>query len=109
MGSSPIRRGIERDYRGVISDNRRWERFVHRPGDIFVCSPPKCGTTWTQTIVATLLFQPSDPPAPVMSLAPWLDARFNPIEDVIANHGEGSFIHVAALQTAGEDYVEMKS
>ena len=85
MESSPLRRDIERDYRGVISDNRRWKRFVHRPGDIFVCSPPKCGTTWTQTIVVTLLFQPGDPPAPVMSLAPWLDARFNPIEDLVAN------------------------
>ena len=43
-------------------DNRRWEHFVHRPGDIFVCTPPKCGTTWTQTIVASLLWPEGDAP-----------------------------------------------
>jgi hypothetical protein len=67
----------------VVSDSRRWEGFVHRPGDVFVCSAPKCGTTWTQTIAATLLFQPGDPPAPVMALSPWLDARFAPIDQVL--------------------------
>ncbi|TMA51013.1 MAG: sulfotransferase domain-containing protein [Deltaproteobacteria bacterium] len=37
-------------------DNRRWAGFEPRPGDIFVCTPPKCGTTWTQAIVASLLW-----------------------------------------------------
>ena len=59
-----------RPYRTAVFDNRRWQRFTHRPGDIFVCTPPKCGTTWTQTIIASLLW-PTDPsrtgpdPAPV--------------------------------------------
>jgi aryl sulfotransferase len=65
-------------------DSTRWDRFTHRPGDIFVCSPPKCGTTWTQTIVASLLWPAGDAPGPVMDLAPWWDANFFPVEDLAA-------------------------
>jgi aryl sulfotransferase len=73
-----------RPYRTAVYDNRRWERFVHRPGDIFVCTPPKCGTTWTQAIVASLLWPDGDAPGPVMSVSPWLEAEFQPIEQVLA-------------------------
>jgi aryl sulfotransferase len=73
-----------REYRSHIWDNRRWRHFVHRPGDVFVCTPPKCGTTWMQTIVATLLFPDGRAPGPVVTIAPWLDARFDPIEDIVA-------------------------
>jgi aryl sulfotransferase len=76
---------VRREYRTLVSDNRRWSQFVHRPGDIFVCTSPKCGTTWTQTIVTTLLFPDGLPGATVMELSPWLDARFFPIEDVVAS------------------------
>jgi aryl sulfotransferase len=75
---------IEREYRWFLSDNLRWNRFVSRPGDIFVCTPPKCGTTWMQTIVAMLLFPNGDAPGPVMEISPWIDARFEPIDEVIA-------------------------
>ena len=43
--SEAVSKPIEREYRSVLSDNLRWNRFVARPGDIFVCTPPKCGTT----------------------------------------------------------------
>ena len=33
-------------YRTAVFDNRRWAGFEARAGDIFVCTPPKCGTTW---------------------------------------------------------------
>jgi aryl sulfotransferase len=68
-----------REYRTIVSDNRRWQNFVPRPGDVFVCTPSKCGTTWMQTIVNTLMF-PDGAPGPVMVMAPWLDARFDPVE-----------------------------
>ena len=55
-----------------------------RPGDIFVCTPPKCGTTWMQTIVVALLFPNGDAPGPVTHIAPWIDARFEPIDEVLA-------------------------
>ena len=73
------------EYRNFIWDTRRWERFEHRPGDIYVCTPPKCGTTWTQTIVSMLLFPDGKLPAPVMHLAPWVDARFHDIDQVAAS------------------------
>ena len=72
-----------RPYRTVTTDTRRWERFVHRPGDIFVCTPPKCGTTWTQTIVISLLWPDGDAPDSVMTLSPWLDAEFYPIDEIL--------------------------
>jgi aryl sulfotransferase len=77
-------RPIEREYRSVVFDNRRWEKFHARPGDIFVCTPPKCGTTWMQTIVVALLFPDGDAPGPVMNIAPWIDARFEPVDVVLA-------------------------
>lgn len=73
----------QKEYRHIIWDTRRWERFTPRAGDIFVCTPPKCGTTWTQTIVAMLLFQDGNLPGPVTHVAPWLDARFFPLDEII--------------------------
>jgi aryl sulfotransferase len=65
-----------RAYRSATTDNRRWDEFEHRPGDIFVCTPPKCGTTWTQTVIASLLWPDGAAPGPVMVLSPWLEALF---------------------------------
>ncbi|HEV7731266.1 MAG TPA: sulfotransferase domain-containing protein [Candidatus Binatia bacterium] len=72
------------EYRHFISDSCRWGHFAPRAGDIFVCTPPKCGTTWVQTIVANLLFPAGDMPEPVTVMAPWLDARFNPLDETLA-------------------------
>ncbi|MGH8979267.1 MAG: sulfotransferase domain-containing protein, partial [Acidimicrobiia bacterium] len=82
MGVEAVERPIEREYRSVVMDNRRWHGFVSRPGDIFVCTPAKCGTTWMQAIVAALIF-PAGAPGPVWQIAPWIDARFEPIADVV--------------------------
>ena len=73
-----------RPYRSAVDDNRRWAGFTPRPDDIFVCTPAKCGTTWTQAIVASLLWPDGDAPGPVVSISPWLEAQFDPIEDVLA-------------------------
>lgn len=70
-------------HRTFVEDNRRWAGFEHRPDDVFVCTPPKCGTTWTQTIV-TILIHGGDLPAPVLVLSPWLEMRQFPIEGVLA-------------------------
>lgn len=72
------------EYRHFFWDNRRWSSFEPRPGDIFVCTPPKCGTTWTQTVVAMLLFPDGNIPGTVMEMAPWFDARFDPVDEVAA-------------------------
>lgn len=73
-----------RHYRTAVFDTRRWDRFQHRPGDIFVCTPPKCGTTWMQTIVASLLWPEGDVPGPVIAVSPWIEAEFIPLEPMLA-------------------------
>jgi aryl sulfotransferase len=71
-------------YRTPVFDNARWAHFNARPGDIFVCTPPKCGTTWTQTIVASLLWPDGRAPGPVMSLSPWIEFHVVPLEPMNA-------------------------
>src|SRR5215216_1300233 len=77
-------RSQQRIYKSAVTDGTRWAAYNHRPGDIFVCTPPKCGTTWMQTIVSALRFPDGDAPGPVMYVAPWIDARFEPIDEVLA-------------------------
>src|SRR3954447_6841505 len=84
MTAVAVDRAVEREYRSLVSDNRRWQSFVPRPGDIFVCTPPKCGTTWMQTIVATLLFPDGGMAGPGFEVCPWFDARFTPASDIVA-------------------------
>ncbi len=69
-------------YLGPLTDNRRWERVAIRPDDVIVVTPPKCGTTWMQTIVALLL---SGDPAVETELSirmPWVDIRLRDIGEV---------------------------
>ena len=68
-------RSATREYRTWSIDSRRWAQFEPRPDDIVIATPPKCGTTWTQQIVASLIFQ--DPtPRPLPRVSPWIDQRF---------------------------------
>jgi len=67
--------------KNAVMDNGRWEGFEPRPGDIFVCTPSKCGTTWTQMIVANLLWPDGEFPGPIVNgICPWIEARFMPAE-----------------------------
>ena len=45
-----------REYRNALMNNRRWSQLKPRLEDIFISTPAKCGTTWTQTIVGNLLW-----------------------------------------------------
>jgi aryl sulfotransferase len=71
-------------YRTAVSDNRRWAGFDPRPGDIFVCTPPKCGTTWMQAIVASLLWPDGEAPGPVLEISPWIEFEAEPIDEILA-------------------------
>jgi len=71
-------------YRNIVMDNARWGGFVFRDGDIVISTPAKCGTTWTQTICALLIFGTTELPAPVDLLSPWLDQTLRPLDDVSA-------------------------
>jgi aryl sulfotransferase len=62
-----------RVYLSPASDSRRWRGFPFRDGDVVISTPPKCGTTWTQMLVALLVFDGPDFPAPLTVMSPWLD------------------------------------
>lgn len=61
-------------------DSTRWDYFKPRDNDIVIATSYKAGTTWTQAIVANLLFPDGNFPEPPSMLSPWLDLRFVPLE-----------------------------
>ncbi len=73
-----------REYRNHHLDSRRWDKFVPRDDDIVVTTAYKAGTTWTQRIVAALLFGAAPLTTSLDELSPWLDRRFTgPVEPVL--------------------------
>jgi len=73
-----------RRYQAWLADSARWDGFEFRPGDIVITTPPKAGTTWTQTLCALLIFRTPEFPAPVDELCPWLDMLTAPLDEVRA-------------------------
>lgn len=71
-------------YRGAITKPERWETWVPRDGDILVCTPPKSGTTWTQTMLAMLLNGGPDLPDRLGAISPWVDADLGIGADEVA-------------------------
>ncbi|MDP3261921.1 MAG: sulfotransferase domain-containing protein [Tabrizicola sp.] len=71
---APVIAPAERIYRGKITRPERWETWIPNKGDILVCTPPKCGTTWTQTMLAMLVHGGADLPVRLPVLSPWVDA-----------------------------------
>lgn len=72
-----------RHYETAVCDSGRWDGFRPRAGDIIVCTPPKCGTTWTQMICALLVHGTPQLPKPLTQLSRWLDRLTIPIEQVL--------------------------
>ncbi len=64
------------DYVGPVTNTDIWPDFRIRPDDLFVCTPPKCGTTWTQTLVRMLITEQADPSIYDNKVSPWLDCAF---------------------------------
>ena len=75
--------GHTTDYVGPITNTNRWVNFQYRPDDIFICTPPKCGTTWTHAIVAMLVFGKVDHGQKPGVISPWVDADFAPIDEYL--------------------------
>ena len=73
-----------RSYVTPVCDSTRWDGYTPRAGDIIVCTPPKCGTTWTQMICALLVHGSPQLPKPLTQLSRWLDRHTIPIEEQLA-------------------------
>ena len=69
-----------RRYKGSITNTDRWQHFQGRPGDVFVCTPPKCGTTWTTAIVTMLLTGGTD--VSLQEQVQWVDAEVVPLDQM---------------------------
>ena len=67
-----------REYREFVMESSRWDGFAFRDDDILICTPAKCGTTWTQMICAQLILRTPQLEQPLTSYSPWLDALFAP-------------------------------
>ena len=65
-----------RDYLGPVTNTDIWDDFALRSDDVIVCTPPKCGTTWTLNIVMMLIHGRVVPDAGNREDAPWLDCAF---------------------------------
>jgi aryl sulfotransferase len=63
-------------------DTSRWDEFAPRSGDIFVCTPPKSGTTWMQAICTLLVQGRSELTEKLSETSPWLDRVDVPIKEV---------------------------
>ena len=74
---------LEHIYQNYLFDSLRWNFFKFRDDDIVITTSGKTGTTWTQGIVANLIFLGRDLPAPPLEMSPWLDMRMSPLEQVL--------------------------
>jgi aryl sulfotransferase len=71
-----------RELQNILFDSTRWNGFNFRDDDIVIATWAKSGTTWTQQIVAQLIFRGAEG-LPMDQLTPWLDFRLIPAEQVI--------------------------
>ena len=76
--STPISWPIKsRELHSHHFDSTAWNDFQFRPDDIIIATYAKSGTTWTQQIVAQMMFN-GDPELAVAEMSPWLDLRVPP-------------------------------
>jgi len=66
-----------------LLDSVRWKFITFRDDDIVTTTSGKTGTTWTQGIVANLIFLGREPPAAPLEMSPWLEQRVFPLALVL--------------------------
>ena len=69
--------GPQRHYSGIFTDSHNWDKFEHHSGDVFICVPPKSGTTWMQSICGLLIFGDPDAEISYPELSPWIEFRLS--------------------------------
>ena len=70
-------------YRHPVYDSARWEGFAFREHDIVISTPPKCGTTWMQTLCAMLVLDTIEFDRTLAEISPWLDMQTNQLATVV--------------------------
>ena len=83
MNSNPRRPERSQTYKGFLTDTDRWEFYIPRVDDVFVCTLGKHGTTWMQAICALLIFQKPELGFNPAERSPWFDVTFEPIEETV--------------------------
>ena len=82
-------------YLGPLTDTSRWDSFKHRDEDALICTPPKCGTTWTQAICANLILGTSNFEGKITDISPWFDSKLESLQiclDVLNSQRHRRFI-----------------
>ena len=74
-----------RELNTQLYDSTVWNDFQFRDDDIVISTWAKSGTTWTQQIVAQLLFNGAED-LEVAEMSPWLDLRMPPKEVKLTRH-----------------------
>jgi aryl sulfotransferase len=84
MDSNSRRPERTQTYKHILTDTDRWESYIPRDDDVFVCTLGKNGTTWMQAICALLIFQKTELDFNPAERSPWFDVTFYPLEEVVA-------------------------
>lgn len=74
-----------RHYKNPVYDSARWAGFRFRDGDIVISTPPKCGTTWMQTLCAMLVLDSVTFDRRLEEISPWLDMQNKTLASVVAS------------------------
>jgi aryl sulfotransferase len=69
-------------YEGPLTTTAIWDSFQLRGDDVLVITPPKCGTTWSQIIITSLIAGRPLSPREMGDVSYWLDCE---LDDPIAN------------------------
>lgn len=69
-------------YHGSLTDGTRWDGFDLRGDDVFICTPPKCGTTWSQNIICMMLQGCVEFEGILAKISPWLESQTHPIDEI---------------------------
>lgn len=69
-------------YEGPLTTTGIWDEFRLRDDDVLVVTPPKCGTTWSQIIITSLIAGRPLSPREMGDVSYWLDCA---LDDPVAN------------------------